>query len=211
MHLIKHRDGVGVGGVGRIVGVNFWPEIKGAIAHLERQNLRQVADIDPEEVRRILLSVCPCWEMEHRLGVCPLGLTHRIEDHGAKNAVTRYYTKSIIDQMVGNASPTSLLITRIATGTSSDDTDITEDALFAETYRDTLTALDDTSDTTCEAYWFFGPLRANAGVQLQEWGIMAGGAGDLPGSPGIMIARFLDPFNKNIGTAANGNYSFALA
>ena len=209
MHLMKHADSLGVRGDFRIVGVNFWADIKGAVAHLERRALRQVAPVDPEEARRILLSVCPCYEMEHRMGVCPLGIKHRLSDSEGHNTINIALKKSIIYQMTGKPSPTNLLVTYVAAGTSSDPTDPTETTLAVETYRDTPTYLDALSDTQLTCFWYFGPTVANAGSMLHEWGIFGGGATSTPDS-GIRLARFLDPFDKNMGTAASGNYLMSL-
>ncbi|MNT83902.1 hypothetical protein D3C72_2238420 [compost metagenome] len=112
--------------------------------------------------------------------------------------------------MVGNSSPLDLLITYIAAGTSADPTDPTETQLFVETYRDIPTFLDDITDTQAQCNWYFGPNVGNAGANLQEWGIMAGGATSTPGS-GVMIARFLQLFDKVFGKAASGMYTFNAA
>jgi hypothetical protein len=202
MHQLKHHDTVAFGGVGLIVGVDFRAEIRAAVEHLRRQELRQVAVVDPEYARRVLLDACPCWEMEHRLGVCPMGHTHRLEDYEAKNTVMKALKKSVIHQMTGQPDPTPLLITHIATGTSADPNDPDETELFVETYRDIPTFLEPTSDTQAQANWYFGPAVANAGANLQEWGIMA---------DTVMLARFLQQFDKVFGKAASGMYTFNAA
>ena len=207
MHLMKHHDTVGLGGVGRLVKVDFWPEIRSAADYLRRAERKRPMPLDEAEVRRVLLSVCPCWNMEHRLGVCPLGLTHRTEDREAKNTVTTALKKSVIDQMVGNVSPTSLLITYIAAGTSSAATSPASTTLDVEAYRDAPTYLADATDTQAQVFWYFGPDKANTGSLLHEWGIFGGGA-TVTANSGIMLARFIDTFDKNIGTAANGQYTF---
>jgi hypothetical protein len=210
MHLLKH-GAVQVGGVGRIVGINFWPEIRGAVDHLRRLERRQVAPVTEAEAHRLLASACPCWNMEHRMGVCPMGLSHRIEDHGEKkNTVTTALKKSVIDQMVGNASPTALLVARIATGTSSAATNVASTTLGAEVYRDTPTYLDDTTSTQMQVFWYFGPDKANTGSLLHEWGIFGGTATGTANS-GTMLARFVQQFDKNLGTAVNGQYTFNVS
>lgn len=207
MHLLKHHDHVALGGVGRIVGVSFWSEIKGAVRHLERAERTRVAPITEAEARQILASACPCWGMEHRMGVCPLGLTHRLDEHEAKNTVTTALKKSVIDQMAGVASPTNLLITRIAAGTSSAATDAGATTLGAEAYRDAPTSLRAATSTQVQTFWYYGPGVANTGSLLHEWGIFGGGATATANS-GTMLARFLSTFDKNIGTAASGQYTF---
>jgi hypothetical protein len=191
-----------------IVGVDFRAEVRAALEHLRRRELRQVPSVDPQEVRRILLAACPCWEMEHRMGLCPLGLDHRTEDHEGKNQVVNSLRKSLIDQMVGNANPTNLLITRIATGTNAGQTSLVAPyQLGAETYRDAPTFLDDMSASQLQTNWYFGPAVGNPGTNLQEWGIFAGGA-DGTANSGIMLARFLQLFDKVFGKAASGQYIF---
>lgn len=208
MYLLKNQDALGLRGEYRIVRVNFWPEIKSAVAHIDKMKRRQIGQVDPEETRRILASVCPCWEMEHRMGVCPLGLSHATQDREGHNTITTALKKSVIDQLVGNGSPTSLLISRIATGTSSAATDVSQTTLFAETYRDIPTYLAPASSTQAQAFWYFPTTVANAGSMLQEWGIFGGGATSTANS-GVLLARFLNPFDKNSGSAASGSYALS--
>lgn len=207
MHQLQYHDNLAFRGEYRIIGVNFWPEIKAAVEHLRKLELRQVEPVTEAEARRILAEACPCWDLEHRRGICPMGHSHKNEDHEGRNTVLTSLKKSVIDQMVGNASPTNLLITRVAAGTNATATNLASTTLGAETYRDVPTYLAATSSTQLQCFWYYGPGVANSGSNLQEWGIFGGGATGTANS-GVMLARFLQQFTKNVGTAANGQYTF---
>jgi hypothetical protein len=160
---------------------------------------------------RILAELAPCIDLEHRGGVCPMGHTHGMQVYEGHNTIVTVLRQSIINQLVGN-SATNLLITQIAAGTSSTATLITMTQLAAEYYRTAPSSAQPGSPVTTQAlaYWFFGTAVANAGSDLQEWGIMAGGATSGAGT-GSALARFLQAFTKNNLTTASGQYTLNIA
>lgn len=208
--ILKHADRIAVHGDYLIHRVDFSPLLVPALDHLRRLDLRQPAPISDADRAMILRWFVPCYEMEHRHGVCPLGLDHSVEDSEGHNTIVTSLKQSIIDQATGQDSSLDLTITYIATGTSSVATTSDMTQLDAEYYRDVPTYLSKVSATQGQAFWYFGPGVANAGSDLQEWGIMAGGATSSSGS-GTMIARFLQTFTKNSGTAVNGQYTLNVA
>lgn len=150
-----------------------------------------------------------CIALEHRGGICPHGHQHgSAEDIYGKNTVLNTLRKSLIYQMTGTASPTNLLITKVACGTSATATDpLAQTQAYSETYRDSPTDLIMTSDTTLSVFWYFNTTQANSVSALQEWVILGGGATNVAGS-GVGLARFLQTFSKNSGTTVSGQYDF---
>lgn len=159
----------------------------------------------------ILAELAPCIGVEHRHGVCPCGLRHDMKRMAGKNTIVDALRQSIVNQF-SNVSATSLIVTEIATGTSNAATTSGMTQLTVEFYRAAPSSVVAGSPVTTQviAYWFFGTSVANAGSNLQEWGIMAGGATATPGS-GTMIARFLQAFAKNSLTTASGQYTLNIS
>ena len=171
-----------------------------------RPGVGQIYEVDySRELRRGIRP--PCIDMEHRRGVCPLGLDHRVEEHEAHNTLTDSYREGIVDAILGTTGPVSLLVTRVAAGTSAvvTTTDMTQ--LVHEIYRAAPVGLEKISATQATVFWFFGVNVANA--LLQEHGILAGAASSIAGS-GKMIARFLLPID-NTGKTLSGQYDLTIA
>lgn len=193
--VIAHRDAIGVGGQWAFHLVDFGPALA-RWGHLPKADL---------------LTLIPCLDMEHRGGVCPLGFSHPVRDVYGKNTVVAVPKKSIVGQMVGAASPTSLAVTRICTGTSADPTAQSLEQLVVETYRTSPTDVFATGgDLQAQVFWYFGSSQANAGVDLQEHGVLIGGATDTPGT-GKLFARFLQQFSKTIAVNASGSYLLTVS
>lgn len=169
-----------------------------------------VADHFPHSERaRILAELAPCMEMEHRHGVCPLGVDHAMESAEGRNTIMNCFKASLINQFA-NVAADSLVVTEIACGTNNTATDVTQTQLNVEYYRAAPSSVIPGSPTYSQAlgYWFFGTGVANA--TLQEWGICAAGAGAGAGS-GKVIARFLQLFAKTSLNTASGQYTLNLA
>lgn len=160
-----------------------------------------------QELRRG--EVPSCFGLEHRLGVCPHAHRHQVEHHEGRNTIVRSLREAITDRLVGEPTPLDLLITRVATGTSSAPTLATDTQLGVEFYRKAPSDRLKLSPEQTQIYWFFSALEANAGVDLQEHGVFAGGATDTPGS-GVLIGRFLQQFAKNATRTASGGYTATL-
>jgi hypothetical protein len=169
-----------------------------------------VADHFPAHERAIILAeIAPCMEMEHRHGVCPLGVNHAIESVEGRNTIMNCFKASIINQFAALAFD-SLAVTYIATGTNSTATDPTLSQLNVEIHRAVPSSVIQGSPIYSQGlgYWFFGTGVANA--TLQEWGICAASAGAGAGS-GKVIARFLQLFAKTSLNTASGQYTLNLA
>lgn len=151
-----------------------------------------------------------CFDLEHRLGRCPHGHRHQVEHHEGRNTIVRSLRQAITDRLVGNPGPLDLLITRVAAGTSSAPTVPTATQLTVETYRKAPSDRLQLSPEQVQVYWFFGATEANAGVDLHEHGVLAGGATDTPGS-GTLIGRFLQQFAKDATKTASGGYTATLS
>lgn len=147
-----------------------------------------------------------CFHLEHRGGQCPHRHDHRVEYHEGRNTIVRSLRQAIVDRMVGNPSPLDLLVTRVATGTSSGPTAQTATQLTTESFRKAPSDILALSQEQVQVYWFFSATEANAGVDLQEHAILAGGATNTPGS-GVMLARFLQVFAKDSTRTASGSYT----
>lgn len=180
--------------------------------HEDKQGIRGeylIAVVDfGRELRRG--EVPSCFHLEHRMGVCPHGHQHRVEHHAGRNTIVRSLREGVVDRLTGELSPLDLLITRVAAGTSSALTAATDTQLGVETYRKAPSDRLKLSPEQAQVYWFFSATEANAGVDLQEHGIFAGGATDTPGS-GTMLARFLQTFAKDATKTASGGYTATLA
>lgn len=185
MHHLKNADALGIQGNYRITRIDFAAELRRGEAP-------------------------PCIDMEHRHGLCPLGLSHAVEDYEGHNTIVTSLKESLINQATGAAAGLNLLVTRIATGTDASATLAAQTQLGAEFFRDVPTSLQKVTALQLQAFWYFGTTQANAASDLQEWGILAGGATGVAGS-GTMLARFLQRFAKNSGTTASGQYTLTVA
>lgn len=193
--IISHRDGLGIAGAWAFHVVDFSRE------------LARWGHLPPAELAKAI----PCLDMEHRGGVCPLGLTHSTRALAGRNTVVAVPKKSIVGQMVDAVGPTSLAVTRICTGTSADPTAQSLEQLVVETYRTSPTDVFPTGgDLQAQVFWYFGSSQANAGVDLQEHGVLIGGANDTPGT-GKLFARFLQQFSKTIAVNASGSYLLTVS
>ena len=158
------------------------------------------------EARLIADGFLPsCYLKEHRHGICPDGHHHPTKETRGHNTIVRSLRESICLQMTGLGTPISLAITMLGFGTSADPTAQTQTQLVVETYRK---APSDRLNPSVNSVQIYGNLTAsegNAGSNLQEYGIFAGGATSTPSS-GTMIARFLQDFDKNSGNIASLSY-----
>jgi hypothetical protein len=152
-----------------------------------------------------------CRDLEHRGGVCPLAIDHRVEHIDGHNTIVTSLKQSVVDQGSGQASPLNLLVTQIAVGTSSAATTAGLTQLVTEYARVALSGSPvKTSSQAFSVFWFLGTAQGNAPSSLQEWGIMAGGATGVAGS-GTMIARFLQTFAKSGTNTVSGEWDFSIA
>lgn len=167
-----------------------------------RREIARWGHLPPAELAKAI----PCMDLEHRHGVCPLGFDHSVRDVQGHNTAVKVPKQSLIYQLTGTPGPTSLLVTRIATGTSADATAQSMTQLGVETYRKAPSDCFPTGgDLQMQVFWYFGSSEANAGVDLQEHGVLIGGATDTPGS-GSLGFRFLQQFGKTTGINASGSY-----
>ena len=89
MHLMKHADTLALRGEGRLYRVDY----------------TKIPD-------------APCRGLEHRHGICPLSIDHRVEEFVRHNTILSSLKGSITNQLAGD-SALDLAITMIACGTSA--------------------------------------------------------------------------------------------
>ena len=140
----------------------------------------------------------PCAHLEHRHGVCPLGITHGVEDHHLRNQVVDLWYTSVLDQLVGAAGAVSLAGAYVAAGTGGSPTTDGMTGLEVEVYRDIYTERV-RSGNTATISWFYG--QDVAPYYLHEWGVFIGAATATAGS-GRLAARFQFDFDKSVGLRA---------
>lgn len=151
-----------------------------------------------------------CFDLEHRDGICPHGHQHPMHEVQGKNTIVQALRASVTNQMTGNAAPTNLLITQVAIGTSADPTAASMVQLVAEFFRKAPTDRLNPTPDQVQIYANLTASEGNAPSNLQEFGIMAGGASGIAGS-GTMLARFLQNFPKNSGNTASISYLATFA
>jgi hypothetical protein len=191
MNLLNHPPGAfALSGEFRLVSIDFGRELT------RTHNARPAAPPD-------------CLELEHRHGVCPLGLSHHFHEQLGRNTIVLAPKESIIDQVTNTGTPMSLRVTAVAAGTSPDATNTGLTALVLEAYRAAPTEVIKVSTSKATVFWFYGTSVANAVNPLQEWGIMGGGATTTVPS-GKLIGRFLSTFAKDATKTLSGQYDLTV-
>lgn len=191
MNLLHHPPGaVGLAGEFRLVSIDFGRELT------RTHNGRPAAPPD-------------CLGLEHRHGVCPLGLAHGYHEQVGRNTIVAAPKTSIIDQLTNTGTPMSLRVTAVAAGTSADATTAGLTQLVQEQYRAAPTEVIKASASKATVFWFYGTTVANAASTLQEWGILGGGA-TTTANTGTLIGRFLSPFAKDATKTLSGQYDLTV-
>lgn len=195
MHVIEARDRWGFKTRFDLFLIDYRKELE-RWGHLTGEALRQ--------------AMPPCWNMEHRLGLCPFGLCHQVQHVHGHNTIVRGPKESIVKRMSSTpGGAMDLQITMVATGTSSAATAQTDTQLAAEFFRKAPTDNFPLAPDALQVFWNFTASEANAGSALQEHGMIAGGATATPGS-GSMLSRFLQTYAKNAGNTGSGAYSLTV-
>lgn len=142
----------------------------------------------------------PCFELEHRSGICPLGLKHDVWCDPLENLVVDGLYAACGEHFIGTGTP-SLRISHFAGGTGTGATTGGMTALVSEVYRDTWTEEDALTPTSFNFSMFLGPNAGN-GFYFHEWGAFAGA---------LMMARWLYSFEKDSTRTLNGDYVLSKA
>ena len=166
------------------------------------------SSFSPARITRELAAYRPpCIDLEHRGGVCPLGLAHDVEEARTVNTVVDAFYSTVIDHLQGTDT-TSLAATYVAAGTDGSTTTAGMTGLGAESYRDVWTGQEEQSTTSLVNYFFFSTAVAN--YYLHEFGAFAGTASATPDS-GLLVGRWLFDFDKDATKTLNGQYIIGKA
>lgn len=157
----------------------------------------------------LVVSGPSCFDLEHRNGICPHGLSHKSTSVATFNTVLDTFFESIIDQFTGTASPLDLQVTQVAIGTSSAPTTQGMTQLAAEFARKVPSDVIKVSATQATIFFFFAASEGNAPSDLQEFALLANGATSTPGS-GDALNRWLAVFTKTSGVTLTGQANLTL-
>lgn len=169
------------------------------IAQAERYLGGRLQEAHPEDSRRVLAVVAPCIDLEHRLGVCPMGRCHDVRQVETHNDVMDGFFTAILQQYTAKGGA-SLAASYIAVGlsTQSNAPDMTQ--LGSEYYRAVPTDLQQ-SGTQAQAFFFLPQSVANA--YLHEFAVFSGSA-TASANSGLMCNRWLYDFPKDFTMTLNG-------
>ncbi len=166
------------------------------------------SSFSPHRIKRELAHYRPpCIDIEHRDGVCPLGLAHDTDDAVRRNTVVDAFYAAIIDHLAGDDT-ISLESTYVAAGTDGSATTGGMTSLGSEEYRDMWTAQEEQNSTALINYFFFSTAVANH--YLHEFAAFAGAATGTADS-GTMVGRWLYDFDKDNTKTLNGQYIIGKA
>lgn len=208
---IKMRDSFGIRGEYVLHTIDFSRELRKCKHLLDRASADAlIKGIKNPETFAHDLAIASghlpaCFNLEHRDGICPFGNLHPHETSQGTNTVVRSERQSITNQLTGISPAMNLLITQVACGTAADPTAQTMTQLVVETFRKAPSDRLMPSPESAQIYWNYTATEANAGVNLQEFAMVADGGTATPGS-GSIIARFLQLFAKNAGNIGSGSY-----